>query len=74
MDVEIQKELGNIIDRNVWNIVKRMKDTHTIGLKWVFKKNNDGRFCARLVVLGYRQQMGIDYSEIYSPMVHEVKI
>jgi Reverse transcriptase (RNA-dependent DNA polymerase) len=45
-----------------------------IGVKWVFKKkmNPQGeieRYKARLVVKGYRQKVGIDYDEVFTPMV-----
>ena len=45
-----------------------------IPLKWVLKVKNDGRFRARLVVLGYRQRAGIDFNEIHAPVMHEVAL
>ena len=45
-----------------------------IGLKWIFKlkKNPQGdiiKYKARLVVKGYSQRKGVDYDEIYAPVV-----
>ena len=34
----------------------------------------DGRHRARLVALGYRQLIGVDYNETYSPMVNDVTL
>lgn len=45
-----------------------------VGRKWVFKLkfNSDGtisRYKARLVVKGLHQQAGIDYHEIFNPII-----
>ena len=66
----IQKELGDIQKRNVWSVIDK-KGQRTIGLRWVFKIKQDLRYRARLVALGYRQVMGVDYNETYSPMVND---
>lgn len=45
-----------------------------IGLKWVFNVKSDGRYRARIVALGYRQQYGHDYDQTYSPMISDVTL
>ncbi|XP_048226860.1 uncharacterized mitochondrial protein AtMg00820-like [Ricinus communis] len=50
------------------------KGRKAIGNKWVFKikRNSDDqveRFRARMVVKGYAQKEGIDFNEIFSPVV-----
>ena len=55
-------------------MVPRPKHHPIIGAKWVFrnKMNEQGvitRNKARLVAKGYNQEEGIDYDEIYAPVV-----
>ena len=63
------------IDRNeTWELVPTPTNCTPIGLKWIFKlkKNPQGKVIkhkARLVVKGYSQRKGIDYDEIYAPVV-----
>ena len=39
--------------------------------KWVFKIKRDGRYRARLVACGYSQIPGVDFTENYSPVIHD---
>ena len=43
-----------------------------IGTKWVFKLKRCGRYRSRLVVLGYTQIPGVDYTDNFSPLVNDV--
>ena len=59
---------------NTWDLVPLPPDKKAIGCKWVYrtKLNVDGsikRFKARLVAKDYTQEYGIDFQEMFSPVV-----
>lgn len=66
------KEELNMIEKNeTWVLVDRPKDKNVIGVKSVFKTklNPDGsinKLKARLVVKGYAQQYGVDYTDTFA--------
>ncbi|XP_073148775.1 retrovirus-related Pol polyprotein from transposon TNT 1-94 isoform X1 [Henckelia pumila] len=70
----MQEEL-EALDRNkTWNLVTLPRGRKAIGNRWVYKIKRDGnnqveRYRARLVVKGYAQKEGIDFNEIFSPVV-----
>ena len=63
------------IDKNeTWELESPPPNCKPIGLKWIFKvkKSPQGviiKLKARLVVKRYSQRKGVDYDEIYSPVV-----
>ena len=63
-----------MIEKNkTWELVDRPQERKVIGVKWVFrtKLNADGsvnKYKARLVVKGYAQIFGVDYSETFAPV------
>ena len=71
----IRKEIRCIINRGVWRKAdgaKIPKNGRLIGNKWVFKIKRDGSYRARLVALGYNQIPGIDYTDNFAPVAHDV--
>ncbi|KAI3744805.1 hypothetical protein L1987_57898 [Smallanthus sonchifolius] len=69
----MHEELAQFHKLKVWNLVDLLKGVHPIGTKWVFKCKKDDRGVvvrnkARLVVQGFNQQEGIDYTEVYAPV------
>ena len=64
----------SMINKNkTWILVDKPKDRKVIGVKWVFrtKLNADGsinKYKARLVVKGYAQIFGVDYSDTFAPV------
>ena len=67
--------MRSMIDREVWRRTERKKipnDRRLIGNKWVFKIKRDGNYRARLVALGYSQIPGVDYTDNFAPVAHDV--
>ena len=67
-------EFESLIKNEMWDLVDLPPGKTTIGCKWVMKtkRNADGsinRYKARLVTQGYSQKYGIDYDEVFSPVV-----
>ncbi|CAB1105209.1 unnamed protein product [Ectocarpus sp. CCAP 1310/34] len=64
------KEMDNLRKHNVYNLVPLSsvpKGEKILATKFVFKKNLDGRFKARLVVGGHRQEPGQDCGRSNAP-------
>ena len=71
----IRKEIRSMIDRGVWRKTDRKRIPNNIrltGNKWVFKIERDGTYRARLVALGYSQIPGVDYTDNFAPVAHDV--
>ena len=71
----IRKEIKSMINRGVWRKVDKKNipsNRRLIGNKWVFKIKRDGTYRARLVALGYSQIPGVDYTDDFAPVAHDV--
>jgi hypothetical protein len=69
------EELENFERNQVWTLVEPPRDVNIIGIKWVFKnkQGEDGEIVrnkARLVAQGFSQVKGLDFEEIFAPVVH----
>ena len=70
----MQEEMESIQKNNTYELVKLPKGRKALRNKWVYKLKKDGRgdlvkYKARLVVKGFGQKKGIDFDEIFSPVV-----
>ena len=74
------EEMVSLIKNHTWDLVERPVKKKVIGCKWVFKRKvgipgvERPRHKSRLVAKGYSQREGIDFQEIFSPVVKHVTI
>src|SRR5579863_7373379 len=62
-------ELSSLRSRQVYDLVDAPKGRNIINNRWVFDVKTDGQKRARLVAKGFSQAEGIDYTDIFSPVV-----
>lgn len=71
----IQSELSSLYGHETWEVYQgEMEKINIISTKWIFtvKKDYRGniiRFKARLVARGFEQEFGIDFEEVFSPVL-----
>jgi len=70
----MNKEIEALSNNNTWDLVDLPAGKKAISRKWVYKVKLkfDGtleKFKARLVITGFTQQYGIDYQEVFFPVV-----
>ncbi|KAL5865755.1 hypothetical protein ACOSQ3_003269 [Xanthoceras sorbifolium] len=76
----MDEEMKSLQKNNTWQLAKLPKGKKAIGCKWVYAKkegfpDKDGvRYKARMVAKGYAQKEGIDYNEVFSPVVKHSSI
>ena len=71
--VVMQEEMKMIEKNRTWQLVNRPSNQKVIGVKWVYraKLNPNGsinKLNTKLVVKGYFQQHGVDFSDAFAPM------
>lgn len=67
-------EFNSLMENKTWSLVPRPLGRTILANRWVFviKHNGNGdidRFKARLVIKGFLQRPGLDYDEIFSPVI-----
>ena len=74
----MDEEMDPLVINQTWDLVKLPEGKRALQNKWVYRlKEEDGgkkRYKARLVVNGFAQKKGIDFDEIFSPVVKMTSI
>jgi len=76
----IQEEMQSLEKNGTWDIVRLPAGKKAVRCKWIFKRKEGSsptepaRFKARLVAKGFSQIPGIDYNDVYSPVVKHSSI
>jgi hypothetical protein len=77
--VAMDQEHQALVHNQTWHLVPPPSGHNIIDCKWIYKvkrKANGSIDCykARLVAKGFKQQYGIDYEDMFSPVVKAVTI
>ena len=70
----MQDEMNSLHENHTYDLVKLPKGMRALRNKWVYRlkqgeNSSKPRYKARLVVKGFSQRKGIDFDEIFSPVV-----
>jgi len=69
----MQEEMNSLHRNGTWELTRLPKKKRALQNKWVYrlKHESDGssRYKARLVVKGFQQKEGVDFTEVFSPVV-----
>eukprot|EP01018_Ginkgo_biloba_P016583 Gb_07539 [translate_table: standard] len=74
----MKEEMESLVQNQTWDLVRLPAGKRALQNKWVYRlKQEDGgkkRYKARLIVKGFAQKKGIDFDEIFSPVVKMTSI
>jgi len=70
----MKDEMKSLHDNHTFDLVKLPKGKGALDNTWIYRVKHESnstspRYKARLVVKGYSQRKGVDFNEIFSPMV-----
>ena len=78
--IAMNEEIESLHQNKTWYLVKPPSGKKIVGCKWVFKRKEgipgveDARYKARLVAKGYSQVHGVDFNDVFSPVVKHSSI
>lgn len=76
----MREEIDSLSKNKTWVLIDRPRNQRIVGCKWIYKLKEgvpgleNLRYKARLVAKSFTQREGIDFNEIYSPVVKHCSI
>ena len=76
----MQEEMDSLHKNGTWDLCQLPKGRRALTAKWIYKRKEGipgveaARWKARLVVRGCNQKEGVDYNEVFSPVVRHTSI
>ncbi|KAK1410847.1 hypothetical protein QVD17_37388 [Tagetes erecta] len=72
-DHAMKDEMNSLMKNNTWELIKLPPGKRVLQNKWTYRIKEDHKGCKRykalLVAKGFQQKKGVDYNEIFSPVV-----
>ena len=71
----MNKEMKSLQKNQTWDLIELPKGRQAVGCKWIFLKKSRSSteevicYIARLVAKGYSQKEGVEFNEIFFPIV-----
>ena len=78
--IVMQNEIESLHKNGTWYMVRLPKGKKVIHCNWVFKKKEgtsgveNARYKVRLIAKGYSQIPGVDFTDVFSPLVKHSSI
>jgi hypothetical protein len=68
----IRSEVDSVLENQTWDVIDRPPHRKPITAKWLFKTKQSGdtiKRKARIVARGFQQREGVDYQDVFAPVV-----
>ncbi|GBN10671.1 Retrovirus-related Pol polyprotein from transposon RE1 [Araneus ventricosus] len=74
-DEAMSEEIKLMQNRKVWDLVEPKSNMKVLGCRWVYniehdEKNNVKKYKSRLVAQGFKQRPGVDFTDVFAPLVN----